>query len=699
MSPKLWGELVRGIDYYADVIKANSSSYSGLKEISKKIDRLKDIKYEENYFPTQILEIFPTLRRVTEDIYSGRADKNMESLGEYVDNMIADVEKKLSVPGSIFEKSTLGATRISKNVPAVLDSYIKNVTRFNYTSKATSELTKALKKLSTLEGGVLEKQAEYLSKYITDMHSTVLGLNIKDSKLGYFARAMTSYQFMSKLGLNVRTAARNATQSLQNWVYFGGRAIWDTMNYQKSDAFKKSLDAEMKLHGVYFVNLEELAVANKLLPKVREVDGRLVEDSASMADQFSEALESIAKFTGKPMQWVENKVNRSLTFKIAFTQQYRALKDNPALLRRAVSKDKSLTEEQIAESLHKTIVKKSGRFAANMVKELHYNYDPWAKPKIMQTPVGAVLGQFQTYSINFFEYQRKIAAQGGSKMLAREWNSPEAWRLYRLGMLYAGINGVLSPFFGVDFGNLVENATLDEIGAITMYLSSPEVENYAELLKTKKWKSGVKKDKPTVPGVTPKVELTAQDYLMRVGDIFATELGGPTVSDFRKAIRKLNTDDGIGRLINLGNLNSINNMSLGERTAYTLGYRDLANRVEDDSAISEVLSFLNTQLYRTWNYTIPRWIGGASPATLGFNELGIYQTKKAKEGQRAMFDFMNKNAPHSIGKWFVDKKLEKKKNQAWKKFMSGKNPKASSFSDDEMKSIMESLDSVKSYER
>ena len=138
-------------------------------------------------------------------------------------------------------------------------------------------------------------------------------------------------------------------------------------------------------------------------------------------------------------------------------------------------------------------------------------------------------------------------------------------------------------------------------------------------------------------------------------------------------------------------------MSLGERTAYTLGYQDFANRVEDDSAISEVLSFLNTQLYRTWNYTIPRWQGGASPATLMFNELGIYQTKKAKEGQRAMFDFMNQNAPHSIGKWFVDKKLEKKKNQAWKKFMSGKDPKESSFSEDEMRSIMESLDSVKSF--
>jgi hypothetical protein len=186
---------------------------------------------------------------------------------------------------------------------------------------------------------------------------------------------------------------------------------------------------------------------------------------------------------------------------------------------------------------------------------------------------------------------------------------------------------------------------------------------------------------------------------MRVGDILATELGGPTVSDFRKAIRKLNSDDGIGKLINLGNLHGINNMSLGERTAYTLGYADFANRNPEDSAISEVLSFLNTQAYRSWNYTIPRWIGGASPATLGFNELGIYQTKKAKVGQRAMFDFMNQNAPDFIGKWFVDKKLEKEKNKAWKKFMSGKSEGVSSFSDDEIGDIMDSLNAVKSYER
>ena len=58
-----------------------------------------------------------------------------------------------------------------------------------------------------------------------------------DATFRALARGITSWQFISKLGLNLRSAARNATQSLQNYVYFGFKG-WHNANKYLQD--KKS---------------------------------------------------------------------------------------------------------------------------------------------------------------------------------------------------------------------------------------------------------------------------------------------------------------------------------------------------------------------------------------------------------------------------------------------------------------------------
>ena len=652
MSKGLWKEMKRGIDAYADVIKDNSSSYNGMEAISKKIDRLKDIKFEDNYFPTQVLEIFPTLSKLTQDIYSGRANGNSKNLGKYIDTMIENVERNLSVPGAAFERGKMPAMRASKNVPSVLDNYIKNVIRFNYTSRVTKELTGALKKLKDLQGTDLEKQAGYFAKYISDTHNTILGLNIQNSKLGFFARAMTSWQFMSKLGLNVRTVARNATQSLQNYVYFGYKGIKDSMNYEKDSARELMLQKEMKKHGVYFVNLEELSMQGRLLPKVKEVDGRVVEDSAGFADQFGDALEGIAKATGKPMQWVENKVNRAQTFKIAFNLHYNNLLKNDSILRRKIETTKRKegeTTEQHSERIEAQILdeirKKSSRYAADMVKELHYLYDPWAKPKILQSPVGSVLGQFTTYSINFFEYQRKIAAEGGKDLMAKEWNTPNTQRLARLGMLYGVVNGMLSPLLSVDFSNLVQNDTYERLGQFHSYFAGTEEDR--------------------------------EKAFFGKGPLIGT-VGGPFISD----------------LIDLGNMVGLMELNEDDGLSYLAGYRDFADRTEDDT-VYEVLRLLNQQIARSWKYTAPRWLNGTGPFTLAQQELGLYKTPDIKEKRKMGLKFMNENAPGFIGKWFETAEMKRDKKKKFNQYIKGSNNSMTpNYSEDEMKSLFESLNAL-----
>ena len=174
------------------------------------------------------------------------------------------------------------------------------------------------------------------------------------------------------------------------------------------------------------------------------------------------------------MQWVENNVNRGMTFKIAFMERYNFLtsKDGggDAYIKRFLDKNPGYVKgEDIMSKVKNAKIKQASRYAANMVKELHYLYDPWAKPKALRNPVGSVLGQFSTYAINFFEYQRKIAARGGSDILAREWNSPEAWRLYRLGSLYTMVTG-LSAITNAKWTNLIQNDTFDRLVKLDQYL-------------------------------------------------------------------------------------------------------------------------------------------------------------------------------------------------------------------------------------
>lgn len=53
----------------------------------------------------------------------------------------------------------------------------------------------------------------------------------------------------------------------------------------------------------------------------------------------------ITKLAGTPMQVVENKVNRAVTFKIAFVSHFKAMTKNDALIRRAVENGKNILVE------------------------------------------------------------------------------------------------------------------------------------------------------------------------------------------------------------------------------------------------------------------------------------------------------------------------------------------------------------------
>ena len=650
LKERLWKMLGNGLRENISILKGMQNDYN---KGTFKIDKLEQLytdyfdpksatKRIKDYFPRQVLDIAPMFSKLSEDIHSGQMDKssiNQKEIGTYVDRMIEDVTNNLKQPGVIYERANPAPAIVSKDVLGILDSYSQNVMRFNYSTFVTSATTKALKKLQKLEGAQLDTQIGFLAEYVNDTHQSVLGLKYRNSKFKNISRAITSWQFMSKLGLNVRSAARNASQSLQNWVYFGNKAIYEAMKDLQIDSKRRIVDNAMRKNGFEFVNIQEFAVPKELLGNV-EIDatGKVIETGASTGAKFNDFLENVARITGKPMQWVENHVNRGFTFKIAFLQKYNEANDS--MLRKYVKKKYKKpkgvkAEDWDTELMGKIETERQARasaYARDVVKELHYLYDAWAKPKALRNPVGSVLGQFTTYSINFFEYQRKILAKGGDDLMHREWNTPEAWRMYRLGMLYTFVTA-LSAATNTQWSNLIENDT------------------YERIVRLNQWLGGTAEEK--------------EKAFFGQGPVTAT-FGGPFVSD----------------MLRIGSLINFDKMSGDDMNSYLENYRSFNKRTGEMSATEEVVRTLNTQVGRLIYNTGPRIMSGTSFPTVLGQELGLYKARDLDNWRDAMLYPLQKWTPKPVSEYFTPPKSKPK---------SVGNAR---FSLDEIDSIFKSLENL-----
>ena len=352
LKERLWKVLGDGLKKSINVFKLYQSEYNDMDFKIKELDRLHDTYFNakspdfkriKNYFPTQVLDIAPTVAKFSQDIHKGFLDKsNLEgraSTETYIRRMVEDVTKALRVSGNVYEKSADRPSRIDQDVVGILDHYTNSTIRFNYNAAVTESLVKALKDLNRASGSDYDQTVRFLSDYIYDMHSSVVGNKFNNSKLANISRTLTSYNFVSKLGLNVRTVARNATQSLQNWVYFGTKGIYTAMKDLQTPAKKEIVDRELSKHGFEFVNIQEISMPKELLNNVKiDASGKVVQDISTMGRKFTDYLQETARITGKPMQWVENNVNRGMTFKIAFLNRYDALMENDMFIRKLLVK-------------------------------------------------------------------------------------------------------------------------------------------------------------------------------------------------------------------------------------------------------------------------------------------------------------------------------------------------------------------------
>ena len=606
MRPKLFRTLKNSIGKYIKLLESENNKE--LDNVIRSVKRLdENLKIEKDYFPTQLLNIFPTMKKIQDTIHNSKDTKaqDIEDLDLYVNNMVNDVVNRIPIADSARERvQTPGESRYNKNIIGVLDAYVSDVTKFNYMVDTTTSLLNGIRKLRDKSDAEIDGSTKVYIDYLMDTHATMLGYNAKSPTFRSLVRGLTSWQFISKLGFNLRSAARNSTQSLQNLVHFGVKGSIDAVKYLRDSRMQDAVTREMDRHGIFFEEVRELSNMEHMFPdiSVSKIDGQevLTWKSDSAGEKWLKGMESTAKVSGWAMRKVENNLNRNLTFKIAFAKMHSEMMRNKGDVQKFIEvhkKDKlgPITDTEYGKRLSSEIenhmIRKSGRFASNMVRLLHYEYAGFAKPKIMRAGAGAVMGQFMTYSVNFFNYNYKMARDAGSDILANDWKSPEVGRLGRMGMNYFFINGLLGMLFNTDFSTLVQHDTYER------------AENLVD------WAVGTATDD----------EEKLKKAFYGKGPIVGT-IGGPWVSD-------MITWGGVFGLWDL-----LGGFEEGDREflGYLAGYQDYSDKTGDDK-VFEVARTLSSTITRWLSVLLPRAHDGTSFGTLAGMEMGLYASQKKKE--------------------------------------------------------------------
>ena len=123
--------------------------------------------------------------------------------------------------------------------------------------------------------------------------------------------------------------------------------------------------------------------------------------------------------------------------------------------------------------------KAAKQYAINMTVSMHFDYNAFSKSKVLRGKVGSIVGQFQHYSFKFFEKNAAVLRDAKNDMMVGDVNGNDAWKLYRLGIVYFLAPAIASAVTGVDFGNIIEHDPASKLGKLYVGLTEePGSEEY-----------------------------------------------------------------------------------------------------------------------------------------------------------------------------------------------------------------------------
>ena len=569
-----------------------------LEEYTKIEEQLKN--YGDNYVPHYVLDLVANSMKIRDALHS--KDASEAELDSFFLRQVEDTEKindqlldRLKKPGREVSEY------FSRNPQLYAHKYISDVVRFNFSTKLDEKLLDAMDSLTESfsknnNTSDIQTTAKAVEDLIRDMHDTAVnGVDMSESVKNY-VRIATSIGFASKLGFSVRGAIRNATQILQEFVYFGRKGLKESSEFYEQGDMRDLMESELAKHGLKFEDpskFTEGAVFQKDLSNIGidVQDGHIyysdkvtiLDKIADLASKGAQVSASLVPFFN--MKNMEN-LNRRHTFKTAFAIGYNKLQNEYREMK-TLNRD---TQKDRYEELKRKRIKQAGKFAAKMVTEIHYEYSPWEKSKILTKPMGAVFGQFQHYGLSFLNYQAKILKKAGKDVAAGDYLGEDAQKAMRLFSIYAIASG-LGWAANVDFTNLFNNDTVEKIKELKKaFFGDPEEKGEAFY------------------GKGPAIGL----------------VGAVHLSDLMT-------------IINIGAAKGYYDLSFSEdnMAAWLAGIRDYSNKT-DDQLNYELARTFSTSMGRLYHKTAPALKNGSFVQALQI-ESGLFPTKETKKGHDWIF--------------------------------------------------------------
>ena len=448
-----------------------------VRKFEEKMDELiadiqKGIK-DGNYFPHIMMEGMQNIEKVMSRIEAERnvvgIKNNMDTyMGEIGDIMSRMRDGMYQTPQQAKNRSKKQYDTWMQNPLAAMRKYSLDALAFNKHNKIKTIYMRGVKRLPKDMD-----TSKALKDYVDDMFTLQAhGFQDRPDWINKSVRALTGYEFLSKIGFGVATAARNMGSGFYYLQGLGNRAFLKyTKEWNKNREVVEIIKKVEEEAGFRFEDVAQEYALEGLLPtrgsNISDMDIKLdnknqpyfaYKDSKGWR-AFDSSL-SYATNKGAVFQKVTENVLRKHMFRSSFLTKWMELKEA------------GMSNRQEMTSLSK-------RFALDMVNKYAFEYAASQKAPVTGGTtkglgaVGQVAAQFFHFPFSFLQLQSNILRNSKDAIIARQWDNPEA----RIPLKFAGLylfTHMLSGLANLDFHRLIENDTIDRIKNLKAVIDGEE---------------------------------------------------------------------------------------------------------------------------------------------------------------------------------------------------------------------------------
>ena len=490
MLNDMGGVLVNGLQYNKQVMRLaflNSISPTPemkLTRMGKKVERFEN-KMDEiisdvqtgmkkgNYFPHIMLEGMQNIEKV---ISRMDGEKNMSSLRNNIDTYMGEMTTVMEkmrdgmyhTPQQAKNRSKKEYDGWMQNPLAAMRKYSLDALAFNKHNKIKTIYLRGIKRLPKDPD-----TAKALKDYVDDMFTLQAhGFQDRPDWINKSVRALTGFEFLSKIGFGVATAARNTLSGLYYMQGVGNTAF---LNYKREWSKSREVVEIIKKveeeAGFRFEDVAQEYALEGLLPtrgsKVSDMDIKIDNSGkpyfAYRDSKGWKAFDSSLAFAtnkGAIFQKVTENLLRKHMFRSSFLTKWNELKDA------------GMTNKKEITAISKT-------HALDLVNKYAFEYAASQKAPVTGGTtkslgaVGQVVAQFFHFPFSFLQLQSEVLKNSKDAIIARQWDSPDMAIPFRFAGLYL-FTHMLSGLMNLDFHRLIENDTVERIQNIKDVIDGEE---------------------------------------------------------------------------------------------------------------------------------------------------------------------------------------------------------------------------------